>query len=370
MPFARPTLTELRDQARTDFGVAARLRYSNERILADVVAGHAQGHYGYLDWIAKQANPFTATGEYAEAWGALKDVFRKPATAATGSVLLTGVSGTPIPVGSVVSRVDGVAYATAADAEIGGGGSISVAIEAVSAGASGDADDGTPLTLGAAIPGVNSTGAADGPLTGGADVERADDFKSRYLAAYAAPPQGGDSDDYPRWAREVPGVTRAWCRPYGAGVGTVVVYFMMGADFPVGTDGASSGELRDVAATGDQLAVADYIFNGRQPVTALVYAVAPQANTVALTVTGATGWSAALKASVQGEIDAVFQRDGDPTGATVNLSSLEAAIAAIPGTSGFVVTAVSCTHGSISPAAGNITSAVGYLPVRGVVTWA
>lgn len=43
---------------------------------------------------------------------------------------------------------------------------------------------------------------------------------------YPAPPQGGSADDYDAWVRTVPGVTRVWLNPLGAGPGTVVLYTM------------------------------------------------------------------------------------------------------------------------------------------------
>ena len=58
-------------------------------------------------------------------------------------------------------------------------------------------------------------------------------------------------------------------------------------------------------------------------------------------------------------IDDVFFRVGAPTGASVNLSDIESDIAAISGTSGFVIT---------SPAS-NIAVPVGSLPVRGTLTF-
>ncbi|STJ26665.1 baseplate J protein [Citrobacter braakii] len=87
MPYKHPTLTDLRGQVRSDIQSAlpktgGLLRFSNLKITGDVQAGLSYGHYGYLDWIAQQSTPFTATDEYLEAWAALVAVYRKPATAA------------------------------------------------------------------------------------------------------------------------------------------------------------------------------------------------------------------------------------------------------------------------------------------------
>ena len=102
------------------------------------------------------------------------------------------------------------------------------------------------------------------------------------LESYGAPPHGGNSSDYVTWALEVPGVTRAWVPPVPLIPGAVTVFFMMDVSeaahggFPQGTNGVASLETRDIAATGDQLAVANSIYPLR-PVTPIVYAVAPTA---------------------------------------------------------------------------------------------
>jgi len=389
MPFQRPTLSQLRGQVAADINAAipgadGLLRFSNVAILGKSLAGLAHLHYGYLDFIALQAVPYTATEEFLEGWAALKGITRNAASTATGSVTFTGTSGTLIPASTLLSRGDGYQYKTNADATIGGGGTISAAITAVlppvdpitnpgGGGASGNADSGTVLTLGTAIPGVSSS-ATSSALTGGADVETDASLRNRMLLAYQAPPQGGDAEDYVEWALAVPGVTRAWVTPHGLGAGTVIVRMMFDVaeavhnGFPQGTDGVAAAETRDSAATGDQLAVANHIF-ALQPVTALVYAVAPTANTVNFTINGISGASSDTKAAIAAAIDDVFVREGAPGGAIdpqtglafgpVDLSSIESAIAAIAGTAGFVIT---------SPSS-NITSGTGAIPIRGTVTY-
>ena len=79
MPFARPTLTALRDQSIEDIttsgipGVTGLLRNAVLRVLAWCMAGLTYSVYGYADWIAKEGVPFTATDEYLQAWAALDD---------------------------------------------------------------------------------------------------------------------------------------------------------------------------------------------------------------------------------------------------------------------------------------------------------
>jgi uncharacterized phage protein gp47/JayE len=368
MPFARPTLTQIIQQVYTDVaaslpGADPLLRFSNLNILSKAVAALANSHYGYQDWIARQAVPYTATEENLEAWAALKGIVRLPATAASGTIQFSGTAnGTVIPAGALMVRGDGVQYTTNADATLAAG-VATTTVTAVIPAAASNAAAGTVLVMGTALAGVNSNAVATTALTGGADVESDDSLRSRMLAAYSAPAQGGSSTDYVRWAREVPGVTRAWCEPNGMGTGTVVVRFMMDetesafAGFPQGSNGCASGETRGATATGDQLLVANHIFP-LQPVTALVYAAAPVANPINFTLTGTAAWSASLKAEVSAAISAALVQIGVP-GAVVQMSYIEAAIAAVPGTAGYVMTV---------PAA-NVVQTAGQLPTLGVVTF-
>lgn len=298
MPFARPTLTQLRTQAQEDINAAqigadGFLRNAVVKVLAWVQAGLAHLHYGYLDYIAQQAVPWTATDEYAEGWGNMIGVPRKGPATATGQVTMTGTVGVLIPAATMFVLSGGATYSSTAAAEIPPGATqINVPISATTAGAAGNADAGTSISLSLPIAGIVSAGVVAVPgITGGSDIESDDDYRNRYLAEYAAPPQGGDRNDYIEWALAVPGVTRAWVSPNGQGSGTVVVYTMLdeteapSLGFPQGINGVANHETRDAQAAGDQLAVANALF-AEQPVTALVYSCAPISAPVDFTISG------------------------------------------------------------------------------------
>lgn len=372
MPFPRPSLSELRAQVSQDLGAALPgsdplLRFSNLFILAQAQAGMAHLHYGYLDWIAKQSNPFTATDEFLEAWAALKNVFRLPATSASGVVTIPGTNGTVVPAGTALTRSDGVGMVSTADATVSGGNAvISATVNADTTGktgAFGNASVGTVVSLASPISGMSSGGTVTTAFTGGADIETDDALRARMLRAYQAPVQGGSKTDYEEWALQIPGVTRAWCDPNAMGAGTVTVRFMMDSaesahgGFPQGTDGVAASETRATPATGDQLIVANYIAL-LQPVTALVYAVAPTANTVNFTISGISTASTATKAAISAAITETFLTYGVP-GQSLHLSYVESAIAAVPGTAGFVI---------VTPSS-DILNTTGQLPVLGTVTY-
>ena len=345
------------------------LRRAAFRVLAWVQAGLAYLHYGYLDWIAQQAVPFTATAEFLEAWAAFAPtpVLREAPTQASGPAQWSGVAGTDLPPGTLCTAPDGTQYATVADATVGGGGTVSATVQAVVAGSAGNQDSGTPLTLANVIAGITSAGAATGPLTGGADLETDAALRSRMLESYAAPPHAGAAADYVTWALEVTGVTRAWTNPNGMGPGTVVVYVMLDAaeaafgGFPQGSNGTATAEPRAASATGDQLAVANFIYP-LQPVTALVYATAPIAQTQAFTFSGlAATITTAQQTQIAAALTALFLTKDSPLGTTsIQQSDCDAAITAIGGLPSFAITA---------PASWPITSPVGYLFTLGTVTY-
>lgn len=385
MPYSRPTLSALRTQIWMDIKSAAGMTVSLLqkavlKIVGSALAALVFGLYGYLDWIARQAVPFTAEDEHLAAWGTLKDVYLIAATQTVLTVQFTGASGTPFPAGTPVNRTaDGFAYTTTADA-VWTGTTATVNIEAVTAGAAGNCDPGTSVSLAKGITGIQSSGTVTAIVTSGSDVETQDDFRDRVMLAFQEPAQGGDKYDYVVWARNVAGVTRAWCTPNGFGAGTVVVYFMMDnaqathGGFPQGTNGVSQydegpgGLPRDVVATGDQLTVADAIVTS-QPVTALVYACAPIQNQIGFTIAGVA--STATRASISTALSDLMTRQGAP-GGTIDLSDVNSAIGSVSGSSGYLIESITSTVGGVTttyPANTNITNSTGQLPVLGAINW-
>src|SRR5262249_42460224 len=73
------------------------------------------------------------------------------------------------------------------------------------------------------VPGVTAVSV---DVTGGVDEESDDDLRVRVLERIRQPPQGGAIHDYVRWAKAVPGCTRAWVSPLEMGIGTVTVRVM------------------------------------------------------------------------------------------------------------------------------------------------
>ena len=102
--FTRPTLTELAERTRSDInsglpGADARLRRSFLGVLARALAGLAHGLYGYLEWIALQSVPDTATGSGLNSWGRVWGVSRKLATKSAGTVTIRFMMDNTYPTG-------------------------------------------------------------------------------------------------------------------------------------------------------------------------------------------------------------------------------------------------------------------------------
>jgi len=379
MPFKRQTLTELREQNRAFMQselqeVGALLRFSNLRVIADVDAGMAHLHYGYLDYIAQQSNPFTATDEWLSAWAALKKIYRKPATAAQcPQYRIKGESNRILPAGSILNRADGYQYATDTDIITGEDGTAIVSITAIlpdvtedvtGGGALSNAAAGTHLNLDNNVAGLDTAGTMVSAATGGADIEEVEQFRARMLLAYQSPPQGGSDTDYEGWALAVAGVTRAWVKRRILGAGSVGIYIMCdGTDtsnngFPVGTDGLSSlEEWGAVKATGDQLRVADHIYP-LQTDTAVVYVCSPIKKIVNFNIKGISNVSSATASQIENAIKNLFFNEGTPTGGgKIYLSDINKVIGNIDDTRGYLL---------VTPSS-DIELAVGELPVLGTV---
>ncbi|AQS88278.1 bacteriophage protein [Neoasaia chiangmaiensis NBRC 101099] len=339
MAYQRPTLAQLRQQALQDVlnggipNVVAVLRFSVLYVLCMVLAGLANLHYGYLDWIARQAVPWTATGIFLEGWAALKGKTRQAATAASGSVTFVASGTDVIPPGTTVQITGGLSATTTADSVTANGSTVAACTMGAT-GAAGNLAVGAVATLGSPVPGVQSVGVVSAPFTGGADIETDDSLRNRMLDAFAEGGQNGAADDYEGWALDVPGVTRVWVNPLGFGAGTVVVYIMLdnaeaaNGGFPQGTDGTASKDPRYVTASGDQLTVADAIYAVR-PVTALVIVCAPVAQPVNFTISSlGSNNTSATQALITDALADMFTRLSSP-GGTIYPNQWNEAIAAL-----------------------------------------
>lgn len=327
MPFSRPTLSQL--LARTAQQVAGRLGLggllprSRLGALATAVAGASHEVHGYADWIARQVFPDTAEAAELERWAAIWAVSRLPATAWSATVLFTGTNGSVIPEGTALQRDDGAQYLTQALATIAGG-EAEVLVEAVDVGSASNVAAGATLRLVQPIAGVQTAATVQADeLVDGADQEDDEALRQRVLERLRLRPHGGAQHDYPAWALEVPGVTRAWAFALWMGPGTVGVTFARDDD----DDGPipDAGEVAEVQAYIDE----------RRPVTADVTVFAPLAREIDATIALVPD-TQALRDAVTTALADLLRREAAP-GATLLISHVREAISTTPGEEDHVI---------------------------------
>lgn len=254
MPWSTPTLAELRRLTR-DFisgalpGADASVPNSVLRVMSDSNAALAHGNHLHLDWLARQVLVDSAEREWLERHAAIWVGGRKPASFASGSVTVTGLAGTVLPAASRLRTGGGVEIETT-EGIIVGDAATEVPVRALAAGAGGNQAAGASLAFAVAVAGIDAT-AITVTLSGGVPEEDDESLLDRVLVRIRKPPHGGADHDYVAWAREVPGVSRAFAKQE-AGLGTVTVRFLMdGIRPPHGIP--NDADLEDVRRHIDEL---------------------------------------------------------------------------------------------------------------------
>lgn len=358
MAFERPTLPALRKRVIADFeanlpGVDARMRQSRIGVHAMVHADLANEHYGLQASIARNVLPDLAEADWLARWGNILGIVRHGATAAAGAVRFSGADGSIVPAGSELRRSDGAIVATTEQATIVAGAAIAP-VRAVIAGLAGNTEEDVALATLAALPGVAAKCFVEAALTGGADLEDLESWRQRILFRLQEPPQGGAAIDYWRWAREVPGVTRAWVYPKELGAGTVTVRFMMDGTYedgiPHGVDAPYPSSY-----TEDVLRVWQHI-EPLRPVTAEVFVCKPVPKALNVTIAGlvksaGAGPIESVKAAIVQELKDMLVRRAAP-GQTIHRSWLWEAVSIATGEDHHAIAAptsdFACSPGEIA----------------------
>ncbi len=238
MPWARPSLTTLVTRVEADItsrltGGTALLRRSILSILARVFAGAIHILHGYLEFIALQLFIDTAESDYLDRQAVTWGVPRASASFATGELLLTGMTGTLIPAGTLFLREDGVEFTTDAVATITGG-SVAVAVTCKTAGDTGNSDSGLSFQIETPLLGLNDSATVMSlGIVGGVGQETDQALRVRILARIKNPPAGGSAADYIAWAKSISGVAGAWVFANYHGLGTVSVVITASGSNPV-----------------------------------------------------------------------------------------------------------------------------------------
>ncbi|EKK0085461.1 baseplate J/gp47 family protein [Escherichia coli] len=255
-----------------------------------------------------------------------------------------GVSdGLKVTAGSVIQRDDLAQYTATADATSSGG-VLRVPIACSSAGAVGNADDGTSLILVTPVNGLPSSGVAD-TLTGGFDTEELETWRARVIERYYWTPQGGADGDYVVWAKEVPGITRAWTYRHWMGTGTVGVMI------------ASSDLINPIPEESTETAARQHIEPLAPVAGSDLYVFRPVAHKVDFHIR-VTPDTPEIRAAITAELRSFLLRDGYPQG-ELKVSRISEAISGANG---------EYSHQLLAPA-DNISIAKNELAVLGTISW-
>lgn len=346
--FQRPTLAENINMLRTDLfsrlDMNDTLRRMNEDVRAKVYAAALHTVYGYIDYLAINMLPDLCDEAWLKRHAGMKRCPRKTATAASGYMRWEGVTDNlKVTAGSVIQRDDLVEYTATADT-MSAGGVLRVPVVCSVEGMAGNADDGTPLILVTPVNGLPSSGVAD-TLTGGFDIEELETWRSRVMERYYWTPQGGADPDYVIWAKEVPGVTRAWTYRHWMGTGTVGVMI-------------ANSDLINPIPDAATVAAAKIHIEPLAPVAGSdLYLFVPVKHSVDFRIR-LTPDTPEVRAAVTKELLAFLQRDGYPEG-ELELSRINEAISIATGEH---------SHQLLAPTA-DIPIAKNELATMGALSW-
>lgn len=347
MPFEIPNLPALISRAEADLEALASdaLRRSDARVLARVHAAATYGLHGHLGHISRQILPDSCDEDVLARWAAMRGVPRWAAVAAQGPILVRGAPGSIVGRGRIFQRGNGQQYWITEDTVIEGSGPTAVPTKAVVAGAAGNAEAGTRLSLVSPIVGVlEQAEVAPEGIVSGLDQESVESWRARVIETFRREPHGGAVDDYVMWARRVPGVTRAWSVPGFMGPGTVGVFFVRDLD-------------EDILPSSAQIAEVAERIEAERPATAEIYVMAPTLLPVTHSIELLPD-SELLRMRVERSLRDLYDAEAE-LGGRVYLTHIAAAISN---------TAGEIDHRVIAPTE-DITPSAHELPVFGGIEW-
>ncbi len=225
MAIENSTLEQLTERVRNQFSAIlpdsdSWLYPNNIWIVATVIAGLFWEALGTVRKIPELVMPDTASGEYLERWAALYGIQRILSAKATGKVMLDGIVGTSIPVGTVFNGRGQSFVSTTLPVWTGNAATFS--IEAQQDGDQANLPAGTPLYAGSEIAGAHAYIVGAGGIAGGLCNETDTELRERLLLRMRSRQRYGTICDFKEWATEVAGVSRAWAKNEAGGINVYV----------------------------------------------------------------------------------------------------------------------------------------------------
>ena len=328
----------------------ARAVRSEKGMLAAIARVQGKGLYNthlHLRWNVDQLMPDTAEAEFLIRHASIWGVFRRPATKAVGYAVFTGIAGTAVPAGLDMRLPGGGLGVTSAAGVIGGGGTVTIAVEAAEGGVLGNSAGGATLPIVTVQAGLDPQLAVldDDGMAGGAEEENDVSLLARVLVEIREPGHGGNKNDYRVWVQNAFAVAKVETVPLWVGPGSVGV---------IVATGTAVAPAVPIPAELDAMATHVEVL---RPVTAEVYlrpvVLLPVPIQIAIVPD-----TAAVRAAVQGAAAAHFAAEAE-IGQRFPRSRLSEAISAASG---------EYRHYFTAPA-GDIVPARDALPTLGAFSW-
>jgi uncharacterized phage protein gp47/JayE len=358
MPWQVRPLAEISARARGAFreylpGTDTGLANNVVTVITKVKAALAYEYELRLAWLSKQFFIRSATGQWLVMHCADIGIYRKPAAAASGTIMGTGTPDTVYAAG--IRFVAGSQiYTSTLPATSDEDGVLFVPVKSDAKGVAGNRDADASLTLAdpALWPGLSGAWTVDEDgLGGGADIEDDESLRARGLQRKQNPPRGGALTDYERIARSVPGVLKAWAFRRPDAPGFIAVLFLF------------AGRENLIPLTADVEAVQAAIDAERLIRVDDSVAVAPVAEPIDVEIGGLTNDTADVRAAVESAIQAMYLAKCRPgivgDTFTVSKSWISEAISGVTGET---------RHRLILPAA-DIVLTNGEFPVNGTFSY-
>lgn len=335
MPWPTLSLRDRRKQVRDDIaahvpGADASIPNTVLRAVGDAQASLTHDNDIHLDeFVVRNMMPDTAEAEFCDRWGNIwLPQGRKGASYAAGAITVAGTLGAAVPTKTrlTASAFDDAGEAVGVEFEVVAGVTLAgpsavVAIRALTPGALANLDEGAQLVFVTPPGGIDGTASVAAPgLAGGAEIETDPELIERYIDRIQEPPHGGARHDYVAWAREVPGVTRAWARPE-MGIGTMTVRIMLD-NVRAGDGGLPQQEDLDLVHTH---------IDALRPVTVADFWVeAPIAQVHTITVSALNRDTPEVRHNIRLEVAEMLRARAAP-GQTISASWIREAVSAATG---------------------------------------
>lgn len=182
-----------------------------------------------LPEVIKLIFPEWSYGQFLDAHAKSCNMNRRSATAATGTLTVTGAAGTIIPAGSMFSTVavndePSVDYRVVKTTSIPDGGDVTVDIQCTQTGIVGNTAANTIILVSSRITGITSV-TNPNPVTGGTEQEDDESLRQRIMEYDQSQGESftGSVADYKRWATSVDGVGGATVIPAQDDTGLVTI---------------------------------------------------------------------------------------------------------------------------------------------------